>query len=101
MGRVRVDWLEDESLVVDSVEVLGLGAGVVSTLASAPQLIKIIRTKSAQDVSLAMFVMAMFGTLLWGTYGWLKGAPSIIVWNAVGFLLFGAIVYLKLRHSKA
>jgi MtN3 and saliva related transmembrane protein len=85
---------------LDPVEMLGLAAGVVSTSASAPQLIKIIRTKSAQDVSLAMFVMALIGCGMWGAYGVLKAAPSIVFWNAVASFLFVAIIWLKLKHSK-
>jgi MtN3 and saliva related transmembrane protein len=84
---------------LDAAEALGLVAGLVSTLASAPQLVKIIRTRSAQDVSLTMFVMALAGTVMWSVYGWLKGAPSIVLWNVVGFCLFAAIIALKLRHS--
>lgn len=87
-------------MIFDPVELLGMAAGVISTFASAPQLIKIIRTKSAQDVSLAMFVMALMGTIMWGAYGWFKEAPSIVFWNGVGFLLFLAIIALKVRHSK-
>lgn len=85
---------------IDPIELLGMAAGLVSTFASAPQLVKIIRTKSAQDVSLTMFIMALCGTVMWGAYGWLKSAPSIVFWNGVGFLLFVAIIALKLRHSK-
>jgi MtN3 and saliva related transmembrane protein len=88
-------------MTIDPVEALGLFAGVVSTFASAPQLIKIIRTKSAADVSLMMFVLALVGTILWGTYGFLKGAPSIVFWNAVAFLIFVLIIALKLKHGGA
>jgi MtN3 and saliva related transmembrane protein len=84
---------------IDAVESLGLFAGVISTFASAPQLVKILRTKSARDVSLVMFLMALAGCVLWGVYGWLKGAPSIVFWNAVAFGLFTAIIALKLRHG--
>lgn len=87
-------------MTFDPVEGLGLAAGVVSTFASAPQLVKIIRTKSARDVSLVMFVMALVGTVMWGVYGWLKDAPSILFWNAVGFCLFVVIIALKLRHDR-
>lgn len=85
----------------DPVELLGLVAGLVSTLASAPQLWKIIATKRADDVSLTMFVMALVGTVLWSAYGFAKGAYSIVFWNAVGFVLFIAVITLKLRHQHA
>lgn len=83
----------------DPLEILGLIAGAFGTLASLPQAIKIIRTRSAEDLSLMMFVLAMTGCVLWGIYGWMKGADSIIFWNGVAFVQFSAIIALKLYHS--
>ena len=83
----------------DSTEALGLAAGLLSTFASAPQAVKIIRTQSARDVSLVTYCMALAGTLMWGAYGWLRDLPSVVLWNAVGFALFIAIIALKLRHD--
>jgi MtN3 and saliva related transmembrane protein len=84
----------------DPLEILGLIAGAFGTLASVPQAIKIIRTRSAEDVSLMMFLLAMTGCVLWGIYGWLKGAGSIIFWNGVAFVQFSAIIALKLHHGR-
>jgi len=84
---------------ISPVELLGLVAGLFGTFASAPQAIKIIRTRQARDVSLTMFVMAFTGSVLWGIYGWLQDAPSIVFWNAVAVGMFSAIIWLKLRHS--
>ncbi|MFN4024558.1 MAG: SemiSWEET family sugar transporter [Hyphomonas sp.] len=81
------------------VEVLGLVAGLFGTFASAPQAIKIIRTRQARDVSLSMFLMALTGAVLWGFYGWLQGAFSIVFWNGVALINFSVIIWLKLRHS--
>ncbi len=85
---------------ISPVELLGLVAGLFGTFASAPQAIKIIRTRQARDVSLTMFLMAFTGSVLWGIYGWLEQAPSIMFWNAVAILMFSVIIWLKLRHSQ-
>ncbi|MDP3459648.1 MAG: SemiSWEET family transporter [Hyphomonas sp.] len=82
------------------IELLGLVAGLFGTFASAPQAIKIIRTRQARDVSLTMFLMALTGSVLWGIYGWLVQAPSIVFWNAVAIIMFSTIIWLKLRHSE-
>lgn len=82
------------------IELLGLVAGMFGTFASAPQAIKIIRTRQARDVSLTMYLMAFTGSVLWGLYGWLQGAFSIMFWNAVALLIFSSIIWLKLRHSR-
>lgn len=85
---------------ISPVELLGLVAGLFGTFASAPQAIKIIRTRQARDVSLTMFLMAFTGSVLWGIYGWLEQAPSIMFWNAIAVLMFSAIIWLKLRHNQ-
>lgn len=85
---------------ISSIELLGLVAGLFGTFASAPQAIKIIRTRQARDVSLSMFLMALTGAVLWGIYGWLQDAPSIVFWNAVALVNFTVIIWLKLRHSR-
>jgi MtN3 and saliva related transmembrane protein len=82
-----------------STEILGLVAGLFGTFASAPQALKIIRTRQARDVSLTTYLMASTGAVLWGIYGWLESAPSVVFWNIVAILLFAAIIRLKLRHS--
>ncbi|MBU3922371.1 SemiSWEET family transporter [Hyphomonas sp.] len=85
---------------VSATELLGLVAGLFGTFASAPQAIKIIRTRQARDVSLTMFLMALTGSVLWGLYGWLEQAPSIMFWNGVAVVMFTAIIWLKLHHSE-
>ena len=84
---------------ISPIEMLGLVAGLFGTFASAPQAIKIIRTRQAHDVSLTTYLMALTGAVLWGIYGWFEAAPSIVFWNLVAIVLFIAIIWLKLRHS--
>jgi MtN3 and saliva related transmembrane protein len=84
----------------DSVELLGLAAGLLSTLAALPQLLKILRTRRAEDVSLVMYVMAFAGAVLWAVYGLTKPAASIVFWNAVALVQMGAIIAVKLRTDR-
>ena len=67
---------------ITPIELLGLVAGFFGTFAAAPQALKIIQTRQARDVSLVTYLFAMTGGLLWGAYGWLESAPSIIFWNS-------------------
>lgn len=84
---------------ISPVELLGLVAGLFGTFAAAPQAVKIIQTRQARDVSLTTYLMAMTGGVLWGLYGWLSAAPSIVFWNVISLLMCAAIIWLKLRHS--
>jgi MtN3 and saliva related transmembrane protein len=83
----------------DSVEILGFVAGLFGTFAAAPQGLKILRTRSARDISLATYLLALVGAALWGAYGVLVGSPAIVFWNVVSALLSASIIALKVRHS--
>jgi MtN3 and saliva related transmembrane protein len=81
----------------DNIELLGLLAGFIGAFAFAPQAFKILRDRDASGVSALTYAMVLSGALLWGAYGLLRGAPSIILWNAVAACLAGLVLVLKLR----
>jgi len=78
-------------------ELLGLVAGTLTTISFVPQVLKVWRSRSAADISLAMFLLFTVGVLLWGVYGVLIGSLAVIVANAVTFLLTVGIIAMKLR----
>ena len=84
---------------MDSLTALGLVAGGLTTASFVPQVRKIWKTKSAEDVSLAMFAAFCVGVSMWLAYGVIKGEVAIIVTNAVTLALGAAIVCMKLRFG--
>lgn len=84
----------------DATEALGLVAGFIGAFAFAPQAIKIMRDRDASGVSALSYAMVLTGALLWGTYGFLRGAPSIVLWNAVAAVLAAIVLILKIRGRK-
>jgi MtN3 and saliva related transmembrane protein len=84
---------------MDSLTLLGLVAGGLTTVSFVPQVHKIWKTKSAEDVSLLMFVAFCVGVSLWLVYGFVKGELAIIVTNAVTLVFGAAIVWMKLRFK--
>jgi MtN3 and saliva related transmembrane protein len=61
--------------------------------------LKIWKTKSAEDVSLLMFVAFCVGVGLWLAYGFLKKDWAIIATNGVTLVLGLAIVAMKLKYK--
>jgi MtN3 and saliva related transmembrane protein len=88
-------------MIFDPIESLGLVAGLFGAIAPLLQVAKIVRSRRAADVSLAMFVVAFVGATLWLVYGLLKAAPSIVFWNAIALALFALIIGLKLRFKNS
>jgi MtN3 and saliva related transmembrane protein len=53
------------------LEVLGMCAGVCTTISFVPQIKKVWQTKSAKDISMHMYIIYSSGLLLWTIYGFL------------------------------
>lgn len=79
---------------------IGFLAGTLTTIAFIPQLVRIWRRRSAEDVSLAMFLIFTSGVLLWLWYGVLIGSWPIILTNSVTAALAAVILVLKVRYSR-
>ncbi|MEP6888814.1 MAG: SemiSWEET transporter [Nitrospirales bacterium] len=84
---------------MDTMTMIGLLAGTLTTLAFVPQLTKTWKSKSAQDISLGMFLTFCSGVLLWLVYGILMDALPIIMANTVTLILSSAILMLKLKYG--
>ncbi|MFY1046237.1 SemiSWEET transporter [Chryseobacterium sp. GP-SGM7] len=70
-----------------NVEILGLIAGGLTSIASMPQLIKVIKTKNVEDISWLMLVILILGLSLWVCYGIEQGELPIILSNAFAVLV--------------
>ena len=84
------------TLLIDAV---GVAAGVCSMSSFVPQILKILRERHAESVSLRMYIVTVTGFVLWTTYGALLGSWPIWVSNAVNLALAATILALKLRYG--
>lgn len=82
---------------MDTTSLIGLGAGVLTTIAFVPQVIKTWRSGMARDISLFMTLLFSAGVLLWLIYGIALHAMPIIAANAVTLLLSTLLLSLKIR----
>ena len=81
------------------IDAIGIVAGCLTTAAFVPQLVKVWRSRSAEDLSLGMFLMFTLGIALWLAYGLLTWSVPVILANAVTLVLSLAILALKLRFG--
>ncbi len=80
---------------LNSLDLLGLVAGTLTTIAFVPQLVKVWNTKSAKDISYIMFIMFIIGIVLWEVYGWGIHSLPVIIFNVITFFLGLSILILK------
>jgi len=80
---------------------IGSCAAVSTTVSFVPQLIRVWRRRSADDISLTMFLLFSLGVLCWLIYGIGIGSYPIIAANIVTLALALAILVLKLCFGRA
>ncbi len=80
-------------------EIIGTFAGIFTTVAVLPQIVKALRTRKVEDISPLMFLTLCLGVGLWTVYGFLKHDIPIIVTNGISFIL-NLIMLLLALNSK-
>ena len=83
--------------------VIGTAAGILTAVSMLPQLVKMIREKKAEDVSISMVIVLIAGICLWIYYGALKKDLPVLLTNCFSLLvnillLFFSILY---KNKKA
>ena len=78
---------------------IGIFAGVLTTISFLPQVVRVIRTKSTRDISFGMYLIFSTGVFLWFVYGVLIGSLPVILANGITFLLATVILILKIRYK--
>jgi MtN3 and saliva related transmembrane protein len=81
--------------------VMGVVAGALTTFSLVPQLLKVIRRRSARDLSRTWLVTASAGFILWTVYGYDLTPQSlpVIVFSALSLVLSLVLLALKLRYK--
>ena len=82
-------------------DAMGYGAATCTTLAFVPQVWRVWRTRSADDISALMYVVFVAGLALWLGYGLVLGSWPIIVANTFTLLLAGSVLWMKLWLVRA
>lgn len=79
---------------------LGILAGVCTTAAALPQLIKSLRTREVKGISPAMFMVLILGLSLWTVYGFIRGDIPLWVTNGISVLLNSSVLFLYYWYKK-
>lgn len=72
--------------------------GLAMALSILPQVLRLARRRSSQDVSVITFAIMGGGNLCWLAYGYYRGDPALVITNAVSAMLAGTTVALAMRY---
>lgn len=80
-------------------EIIGFVAGGLSSALFVPQIIKIIKEKSAEEIALLTCIIGVVSSGLWLWYGIMNGHLSMIVTNSISVIATAILIFLKLKYK--
>ncbi|MEG0277326.1 MAG: SemiSWEET transporter [Coprobacillus sp.] len=78
---------------------IGTIAGILTTLAFVPQVMKVLKTKDTSAISLGMYCMQVTGVFLWLMHGIAINDMALLIANAITFCLALVILVCKLKYK--
>lgn len=79
---------------------LGHIGGMLLTLSSIPQIVKLLQTKSSRDISFFFILLMFLGRLCWLCHGHKSGDTALMVWNIIGIFLTLVLLILKIHFDQ-
>jgi len=83
-----------------NIEIFGYLAAILTTAAFLPQLLKTLKTKKADDVSLTTLIMFIIGVFSWIIYGYKISSTPILIANIITLILNLMILISKIYFQK-
>jgi MtN3 and saliva related transmembrane protein len=85
----------------NAIKIIGIIAGVFTAISLLPQLIKMIKNKKAEDISIIYLLTLFCGLSLWVWYGFLREDLPIILTNLTSAALNLVTLFLGLKYKKS
>lgn len=86
-------------MTFEIIEIIGLIAGIITSMGFLPQIIKSFKTKKLDDVSYLMPIVLSFGMSIWSLYGYLKNSIAVMTANAFGIICCLSLIFMKKIYS--
>ena len=80
---------------------LGLTGGTLTSIGFIPQIVKGIKTKKMNDVSLIQYIILTAGMCFWLAYGILLKEIPIILANSFAVISCITTISLKIKYTKS
>ena len=87
-------------LLFNGGEVIGFIAAFLTTIAFIPQVLKVLKTKSVEGLSLTTYLLYILGVFLWFIHGVNLESLSMIIGNFVSIILTLIILFFIIKSKK-
>lgn len=85
---------------MDWIQIFGHVGAFLSSVTFIPQVYRVYKTKSVNDLSMTMMIIVFTSTMIWLVYGIALMLWPVILANSVIALLSLMLIYFKLIYSK-
>ncbi len=83
---------------MDIKEIIGFLAGLCTIFAFLPQVLKVIKTKSTESISIIFLMIMIIGVILWVIYGIRINNKIILVANSSTLIMSSIILVYKIKN---
>jgi MtN3 and saliva related transmembrane protein len=81
-------------------ELIGFVGGALVNAGFIPQVIRVLKLKSAREISFPFTVLLILGTICWLVYGIVQDMPAVIFWNVILLVTSVTLLSVKLKYGK-
>lgn len=81
-------------------QIIGLVAGIFTSVSLLPQLIKTIKEKEAKSLSIGMMIVLITGNSIWIYYGIMKNDFPIIATNIFSDIVNVTLLFFCIKYKK-
>lgn len=82
------------------MKIVGLIAGVLTATSMLPQLVKVIKEKKVDNISVIMLLILLSGLSLWIVYGFMRDDAPIIYTNIFSVAVNLVLLALRIKYSR-
>jgi MtN3 and saliva related transmembrane protein len=84
---------------MDTMQLVGIAAGLFTSVSMLPQVIKTIKEKKAEAISLKMLLVLITGLILWVVYGIMREDWPLIITNCLSILINLVMIFLRIKYK--
>jgi MtN3 and saliva related transmembrane protein len=81
------------------VQVVGVVAGILTSVALLPQVVKVYREKRSEQISIGYLVTLMSGQSLWIVYGILRSDTPVVATNIFSITVSLVMLVLGIKYK--
>jgi len=81
------------------IDIIGYLGASLTTIAFLPQVIKTIRLRKADEISLIMYILFCVGLLCWLVYGVMIVNLPLIGANGIALVLSSIVLFFKIKFG--